>query len=214
LCHVRDWGRACSLLSSSPLTTPFHTWLCSHRRRAKNTCIYGIWGISYAFITACIGTFTNIFMKGSIEMISLSIAGDNQSGDFYFWLFIILCILCALTQLTATVWMMCTFPAVFIVPLYQCLFIISLIVGGGVYFQEFDKMDSLAVVFFSIGVIICFSGIFIITAMDLDEEGTGPTPRPVPECPPSELPCQSPARSPSHDHPQAKRLAVPLQALR
>jgi hypothetical protein len=78
----------------------------------------------------------------------------------------------AVFQLTACVYMMCSFPAIFIVPIYQCMFIISLIVGGSTYFQEFETMTPLSISMFAFGCIVCFTGIGVMCALDLDEENS------------------------------------------
>ena len=140
------------------------------RRRDKSLLVYGVWAVCYSYVTCGFGTFTNTLMKCTVEMISLSLSGTAQTSDPIFYLFIGMTLLSAIFQLTSCVYMMCTFPAVFIVPIYQCMFIVSLIVGGSTYFQEFDQLNTLSIVMFSLGCLICFVGIVVMCALDLNEE--------------------------------------------
>ena len=140
------------------------------RRREKSWLVYGVWAVCYSNVTCSFGTLTNTFMKATVEMIGLSMSGNSQAGDWTFWFFLGMVLLLAIFQLTSCVYMMCTFPAIFIVPIYQCMFIISLIVGGSTYFQEFDKMSALSIVMFCLGCLICFVGIGIMCALDLNED--------------------------------------------
>ena len=110
------------------------------RRREKSWIVYGIWAVSYSYITCAFGVLTNTMMKCNVEMVSLSLTGENQLTEATFYLFIGAILLSAIFQLTSCVYMMCAFPAIFIVPIYQCMFIVSLIVGGSTYFEEFEQM--------------------------------------------------------------------------
>ena len=161
------------------------------RRREKSWWVYGLWTVAYSNVTCGIGTFTNTFMKCTVEMVGLSLDGDNQSSDPWFWFFLCGVAVCAIAQFTSCVYMMCTFPAILIIPIYQCIFIISLIVGGSVYFQvhthhlilstfllisrpsslqEVDSMSTLQICMFLLGVCVCFAGIFIMTAVDISSQ--------------------------------------------
>ena len=101
--------------------------LLSYKRREKSTLGYGLWAVSFALVIASIGSWTNILLKSGIEMVSASFSGENQAVNPLFWLFIGSCAISAIMQLLFTDRMMSTFPAVFVVPIYQCLFTLCLI---------------------------------------------------------------------------------------
>jgi len=144
------------------------------RRREKSWIVYGIWAVSYSYITCAFGVLTNTMMKCNVEMVSLSLTGENQLTEATFYLFIGAILLSAIFQLTSCVYMMCAFPAIFIVPIYQCMFIVSLIVGGSTYFEEFEQMKTLDICLFLLGCLICFCGIAFMTVIDFgDGENAG-----------------------------------------
>ena len=67
----------------------------------------------------------------------LFICSDNPWVRFECYFLIAGLILAALGQLRFMSEMMSTFEAVLIIPIYQCTFMITLIICGAVYFDEF-----------------------------------------------------------------------------
>jgi len=61
-------------------------------------------------------------------------------------------------------------PAVFVVPVYQTFWIMGSIIGGGVYFKEFEGMEALNFAMFVIGVILSIVGVYILTYFRWDAE--------------------------------------------
>lgn len=61
-------------------------------------------------------------------------------------------------------------PAVYIVPVYQTFWILGSIVGGGLYFKEFENLSQLGVVMFTIGVLTVIGGVFVLTYFRWDSE--------------------------------------------
>ncbi len=105
-------------------------------------------------------------------MIGQTIGGNNQfvypatyglfGGIFFFAIF----------QLRFLTQMLRTFEAVLIVPIYQCSFTISLIIFGGVYFEEFKLMSWTQIAISCVAVVICCCGIAVLTNRPIptDEE--------------------------------------------
>jgi ABC-type transport system involved in multi-copper enzyme maturation permease subunit len=70
----------------------------------------------------------------------------------------------AVGQLKVMGEMMAIFEAVFIVPIYQCVFLLWLIICGAVFFDEFSHTTTTNLAVFAIAVLVCFFGIFLLTS--------------------------------------------------
>jgi len=61
-------------------------------------------------------------------------------------------------------------PAVFVVPVYQTFWIMGSIIGGGVYFKEFEGMEALKFAMFATGVCLAITGVYVLTYYRWDAE--------------------------------------------
>lgn len=61
-------------------------------------------------------------------------------------------------------------PAVFIVPVYQTFWILGSIIGGGLYFKEFQNLSQLGMAMFTVGVLTCIGGVGVLTYFRWDDE--------------------------------------------
>ena len=55
-----------------------------------------------------------------------------------------------------------TYDPLFIIPLLQSQYIVCATLSGGIYFQEFLKLDALHVTFFVLGILIMLSGLILL----------------------------------------------------
>lgn len=95
-------------------------------------------------------------------MLTTSFKGDNQLDDGTFWLLLSGMTASVLMQLVFMTSMLEPFESIFIVPMFQSSLIISLIVIGGMYFNEFSVMSTSEIAMFCTGCIVCLVGIAII----------------------------------------------------
>lgn len=119
--------------------------------------------VSYAFLASGVGAWTNLLGKSAAELIRVSIIGENQMKYATTWVFIFLILVLGFLQLKCMSLMMANFEAVLIIPIYQCMFILSLILYGSCYFGEFSSMEPVNLIFFFISIIICFYGIHLLS---------------------------------------------------
>jgi drug/metabolite transporter (DMT)-like permease len=117
--------------------------------------------ISYAWIGASVTSWTNILGKSMSEIIKTSIKGDNQFDQVLAYLLIVLVIFSAFAQLKLMTLMMNGFESVFIIPIYQCLFIILLILFGLVYFDEFGNVETAKIIVFFLAICVCIGGLYL-----------------------------------------------------
>ena len=58
------------------------------------------------------------------------------------------------------------FPAVVIIPLLEIVWVLFIMVSGGIYFGDFEKFSKLEAAMFGIGVFILLLGIFCLIPSD------------------------------------------------
>jgi len=130
--------------------------------RTANTWSYALWGITSATLTAGVVAWTNLLLKSVIEMVAVSMRGDNQLKKFSFWLLTSSLVVCALLQIVFVSKMLDRFEALFIVPMFQSLVIVFLIVSGGTYFDEWRGMKVWEIALFCTGCVVCLVGIVVM----------------------------------------------------
>lgn len=118
--------------------------------------------VAAAFLTSGLGSWTNLFGKSAVELLKHTITGDNQFFNVVAWVLVAATIICAILQLKAMSRMMETFEAVLIVPIYQCFFILQLIIAGFVYFDEISTLTQTNLIIFACCIFVCFVGIYIL----------------------------------------------------
>eukprot|EP01047_Picozoa_sp_COSAG01_P056948 COSAG01_NODE_6523_length_3623_cov_9.311294_3_plen_211_part_00 len=152
-------------------------------------------------------SWTNIFLKSTIEMVVTSFDGDNQLDEGVFWLItgalatsaclqVRDCaagcsargspyphplvpvpirralvrrheVVCEQGVLTAKLFE--PFETIFIVPMFQSVLIISLIVTGGMYFNEFARSSNVDMALFGTGCAVCLAGILVVASQDKED---------------------------------------------
>ena len=62
------------------------------------------------------------------------------------------------------------FDAVYVIPVFQCLFITVTIIGGAVYFKELSHFGLLQAVMFPLGVGFILVGIVLLSQRDMSKK--------------------------------------------
>jgi hypothetical protein len=127
--------------------------------------------MSYAFVSAVVGTQSVLQSKCLAELLKVSISGDNQ---FDTW-FLYVDLLAFLAGLSFWLYRMNMalkmFDGLIIIPLLQVFWTTSAILQGGMYFQEFDGMGPMKTLGFGFGVLTVFIGVYFLAPVDdLDAE--------------------------------------------
>lgn len=113
-----------------------------------------------------IGGQSLIFAKTSVELIKSTTSISNQFiyPEPYF----------SITGLLTTLFFqmrylnsgLARFDALFVIPVYQVVWMVAGILGGGIVFREFEAFNTIGKILFPIGACITFSGIYLLTQRD------------------------------------------------
>ncbi len=119
--------------------------------------------IGMAYLPAITASYMNLTAKSAMALIKATFKGDNYFKNFATYLILIGLIASTLITLRLVSQMMKLFPAMLIVPIYQCLFIVGLILVSAFYFGDFSNLSNVNLGIFLGSIFLCFVGIFILT---------------------------------------------------
>mmetsp|Transcript_131629 Transcript_131629/g.228020 ORF Transcript_131629/g.228020 Transcript_131629/m.228020 type:complete len:531 (-) Transcript_131629:288-1880(-) len=120
--------------------------------------------VSWSLLTALLGGWSNMLAKCAMEVIKITWIEKRQWDKVAAYFVVAALPLFALAHLRSVAATMGKFDTVVVVPVYQSFFIISLIVYGAAYFQEFAIADGGTIFMFSICVLLCCLGIVAVTS--------------------------------------------------
>jgi len=134
----------------------------------------GIWAIIYPFsfpiLSGIVGGVSLLFSKAAVQLLETTISGENQYiypepyiCTFGLGLFLFLQMRWLNSALER-------FDALFVIPVYQVVWMISGTVGGGVVFDEFGVFDGLQWGMLPLGACINFFGIWLLTQRPAEPE--------------------------------------------
>jgi magnesium transporter len=118
--------------------------------------------VSYALISGFIGTQSVILAKSSSELLRKSFQGESQFGNVFTYFILIFWIGTMVFWLKRMNKALQKFDGVFIIPFLQVIWIVLSIIGGGLYFQEFQTMTGGSIVCFVFGVLLILIGVFCL----------------------------------------------------
>jgi len=104
-----------------------------------------------------------LFAKSTVELLKDAFHGDDVFLHLDTYLIIAMMILCLLTQIHFLNGAMKRYDQLHVLPVYQSYWIISGVVGGLVYFGEFEELSPAAINMFLIGTAITLSGLYQLT---------------------------------------------------
>ena len=124
--------------------------------------------VSYAALSGTYGSCTVLFAKSTVTLINVSLGGENQFAKGPFPFVIITCMLVAIALQTHYLAKgLQFFDALFIIPVFQCFFIIFSILGGAVYFEELQGFNGNQWAMFLSAVVITVYGVLLLSARDM-----------------------------------------------
>ncbi|CAK9111417.1 Probable magnesium transporter NIPA8 [Durusdinium trenchii] len=133
--------------------------------------------IGWCGVAGITGGQSILFAKSTVELLK-----DAAQGQDVFWhldtYVIIACMVgCLLTQITFLNGAMKRFDQLYVMPVYQSYWIISGVIGGLVYFGEYQEFDQTQINMFFLGTVVTLAGLFVLTKKSNHSlEGTGPQP--------------------------------------
>lgn len=103
--------------------------------------------VMYPALSGIFGAQSVLLAKSTAELFKMTLSGESQLdrvGTYFIAIGMFICIFLQIHWLAKGLQF---FDAVFIVPVFQCFFISTSIVGGGVYFDEFATLPTMTVRF-------------------------------------------------------------------
>ncbi|KAF9954425.1 NIPA-like protein 3 [Mortierella alpina] len=116
--------------------------------------------LSYAALGGMMASYTVLFAKSLINLLVTSIFdGDNQFTSFLAWVILIVTVVTAVSQVYWINMGLKKYDALLQVPVFFTIWVLLDIIGGGVYYNEFEHFSAKQYVLFCLGVLIVFIGV-------------------------------------------------------
>ncbi|KAJ3115127.1 hypothetical protein HDU96_001139 [Phlyctochytrium bullatum] len=118
---------------------------------------------SYASLGGLMGTLTVLFAKATIHLLTSSLfEGDNQYNNIFAWLITAVTVITAVSQVYWINMGLQRYDALLQIPVYYVVWTIFDVVGGGIYFNEFEGFSTRQYGLFFLAVGIIFIGVFVL----------------------------------------------------
>lgn len=134
--------------------------------------------LSYAAVSGLFGSFSVTFGKSIGELLAATADSDhgNQFLEPLFYVFLVCMVGAILLQTHYLAHGLEYFDALFIIPVFQCFFIINSILGGALYWEEMNDFNLTQWIVFPLGVLITLWGVYLMSSrnMQVDEEDEEP----------------------------------------
>jgi hypothetical protein len=124
--------------------------------------------LSYANLAAGMGGIGNMWLKCTMMLVWVSTSEKHFSEFKYVgtW-FVVLATLSFLAcQLMFLNLGLAKHESITIIPIYSGLLLVNIMLVGGIYFNEFDGLDTLGSISFTVGMIITVAGLFVVTSRE------------------------------------------------
>ncbi|KZT65147.1 hypothetical protein DAEQUDRAFT_731770 [Daedalea quercina L-15889] len=118
---------------------------------------------SYASFSGIISGMCLLFAKSGVELLILTIGGDNQFWRWQAWLLLISLGVCALLQLWYMHKSLVLADPTVVCPLAFCFYNLSSIFNGLVYFDQFSVLTKKQLVLVLVGIVILLAGVCIVS---------------------------------------------------
>lgn len=134
-------------------------YLWARRRGLQPDDMCRIVPMSYALVSATIGSQSVLLAKSTSELLRLTAQGQDQTSHPFSLVVLLLwgaSMMFWLYRMDAALQM---FDSVFIVPVLQVVWTLCSIIGGGLYFNEFSDMSTSDSTMFFVGVLLVVWGV-------------------------------------------------------
>lgn len=141
---------------------------CSLKRCAKGLeyANFAMRPFYYGFVAGGLGALQNIFFKSVGVLMKSSVFDDSEEGKsawstWYPYVFIVVTLVLAISQLSMLNKGMSRYDAILVFPLYNAMYILSSVTMGALYYGEFDDFSAPEISLFVVGILITISGIIL-----------------------------------------------------
>lgn len=125
--------------------------------------------IVYCALSGLFGGQNILFGKMVAELLRQTMIGNNQMGNWVTYLFIFIMFSTIFCQLNFLAKALSYFDVLFVVPLFQCFFILTSTVAGGAYFSEFAGFSLEQALVFPLGIICTLIGVKILSTRKMSK---------------------------------------------
>ena len=144
----------------------WQTWGRTHKKYAPWKKLHPL---ACSALSGCLGAQSILCAKSVSELFKRSVEGDNQFSKGITWVIIFAMVFFILNQIHWLARGLEKFDAVFIIPVFQCFDISMCVLGGGVYFREFDDFSALQLIMFFFGLFILLTGVYMLSMRDMSK---------------------------------------------
>ncbi|KIJ27188.1 hypothetical protein M422DRAFT_785001 [Sphaerobolus stellatus SS14] len=130
--------------------------------------------ISYASISGILSGMCLIFAKSGVELLILTVKGDNQFWRWESWALLIGLVVFALLQLWYLHKSLILANPVLVCPLAFCFYNLSSIVNGLVYYDQFGALTTLHLWLVVLGMVVLLAGVWAVSVTSGDGGGVEP----------------------------------------
>ncbi|KAI0669879.1 hypothetical protein C8Q78DRAFT_1171240 [Trametes maxima] len=118
---------------------------------------------SYASISGILSGMCLLFAKSGVELLLLTIGGNNQFWRWQAWVLVLSLVVFALLQLWYMHKSLVLADPTLVCPLAFCFYNLSSIVNGLVYFDQFSALSTAHLLLVLLGIAVLLSGVWIIS---------------------------------------------------
>ncbi|KAI9500571.1 magnesium transporter NIPA-domain-containing protein [Coemansia spiralis] len=124
---------------------------------------YGL-PLAYASLGSLMATLTTLFAKSLVNLLSATIFDhENQFTSFIPWCILLVTAFTAASQVYWINQGLLRYDALLQVPVFYVVWTVFDIIGGGIYFNEFKLFTTVKYVLFTLGVVVIFSGVGLLS---------------------------------------------------
>lgn len=128
----------------------------------KNETMQFLCTLCYPILGGLWGGHTILSAKIIVELMKTTFNGSNQLFYPEFWFAVCVLVCCLITQTKYLNGGLQRFDALFIVPVYQVIFMYTGIIGGGVFFDEFSSFGPVNFLIFAGGSFLVAFGVIYV----------------------------------------------------
>ncbi|ESK88876.1 duf803 domain-containing protein [Moniliophthora roreri MCA 2997] len=119
--------------------------------------------ISYASFSGIISGMCLLFAKSGVELLILTIQGDNQFWRWQSWVLLLALVIFALLQLWYLHKGLVFADPTLVCPSAFCFYNLSSIVNGLVYFDQFSLISPLHLCLVALGIVVLLAGVWVVS---------------------------------------------------
>lgn len=124
---------------------------------------------SYCALSGIFGGQNILFGKMVAELLGQTFTGENQLTKPLTYIFVLCMLASIFTQLHFLAVALSFFDALYVVPVFQCFFIVVSTLAGAAYFKEFSRFKIANMIGFPIGILLTLTGVVVLSSRDMAE---------------------------------------------